>query len=415
MVRPITLITVLTLAVSLQMVRPVTAADLELDKAIAQHRMGTMTIQTEPGAEVRVQQLRHEFWFGAALSSRMFSSHSDAKIANKYKQVFLDNFNSAVTENALKWRAMQRRPGQIDYSIVDAILAWTDQHEIPLRGHNIYWGVSSMVPNWQKQLDDDQLRDVLKQRGLTIAKRYRGRFAEYDLNNEMMHDNYYGQRLGPQITKQMADWVKEGDPQAVLYLNDYNVLTGKQLEPFVTHVQTMLDRHVPVDGLGVQGHLHGESFDRAALKHALDTLAQFDLPIRITEFNLPGQRSKYMKDRRLQLTPEQEKAKAKDIVDYYTICFAHPAVDGILMWGFWEGANWIPASSLYKRDWTPTPAAKAYHRLVYQQWWTNWTGRADAAGKCTLRAFYGKHRVTIGNRSKTIELKKSATTLRVAL
>ena len=28
---------------------------------------------------------------------------------------------------------------------------------------------------------------------------------EYDLNNEMIHGNYYAQRLGPGITKQMAD------------------------------------------------------------------------------------------------------------------------------------------------------------------------------------------------------------------
>ena len=205
----------------------------------------------------------------------------------------------------------------------------------------------------------------------------------------------------------MAGWVKEGDPQAVLYLNDYDILTGSQLEKFVAHVQTMLDRGVSFDGLGVQGHLHSESFKPEALQNALDTLAKFDLPIRITEFNLPGQRSAYMRDRRRQMTPEQEEAKAKAIVDYYTICFAHPAVDGILMWGFWEGANWIPASSLYKRDWTPTPAAHAYHDLIYKQWWTNWTGKADAEGKCTLRAFYGQHRVTVGGQAKNDRTQES--------
>lgn len=389
------------------------SADEELDKAIAQHRMGTITIRTDPGAEVRVQQLRHEFWFGAALSNSMFSSRTDPETGAKYKQVFLENFNSAVTENALKWHSMEPRQGEIDYSIVDAMLEWTDQHKIPLRGHNIYWGVSNRVQDWQKQLDDDQLREVLKDRAQTIAKRYRGRFAEYDLNNEMMHNNYYEKRLGPQITKEMAGWVKECDPQAVLYLNDYDILTGNQLEAFVAHVQVMLDRGVSFDGLGVQGHVHSESFNPEALNKALDTLAKFDLPIRITEFNLPGQRSTYMKDRRKLMTPAQEEAKAKGIVEYYTICFAHTAVDGILMWGFWEGANWIPASSLYKRDWTPTPAAQAYRDLVYKQWWTDWFGRADADGKCTVRAFYGQHRVTVGNRAKTVQLKKEDGSLHV--
>ncbi len=415
MVVRVTPTVILSLIMCLCVSRQAGAADTELEQAIAQHRMGTVTIQTDPGAEVKVEQVRHEFWFGAALSNGMFSSRTDPQAAAKYKQVFLDNFNSAVTENALKWHSMERRRGRIDYSTVDAMLAWTDEHEIPLRGHNIYWGVTNRVQDWQKQLTDDQLREVLKDRGQTIGKRYRGRFVEYDLNNEMMHDNYYEQRLGPQITKDMADWVREGDPNAVLYLNDYDILTGSQLEKFVTHVQLMRDRGVAFDGLGVQGHLHAETFDPAALKNALDTLAQFDMPIRITEFNLPGQRSQYMKDRRQQLTPDQEQVKAKGIVDYYTICFAHPAVDGILMWGFWEGANWIPASSLYKRDWTPTPAAKAYHDLIYKQWWTNTTGTADADGKCTVRAFFGKHRVTVGNREATIELKKADGSTRVAL
>ena len=55
-----------------------------------------------------------------------------------------------MTENALKWHAMEPRQGQVDYSIVDAILQWTDQHEIPLRGHNIFWGVPNRVQPWQK-------------------------------------------------------------------------------------------------------------------------------------------------------------------------------------------------------------------------------------------------------------------------
>ena len=106
------------------------------------------------------------------------------------------------------------------------------------------------------------------------------------------------------------------------------------------------------------------------------------------------------------LSPEEEQAKARALADYYRICFAHPAVEGVLMWGFWEGANWIPCSSLYRRDWTPTPAAAAYRDLVYGKWWTRWSGRADAQGRCDVRAFFGAHRVTAGGRESTVELKR---------
>ncbi len=386
----------------------VQADDPELDRAISQHRMGTLTVLAKPGAEVRVEQLRHEFWFGAAISSGPFGRPANSPDTAKYKEVFLENFNAAVTENALKWHAMEGKQGQIDYSIVDSILAWTEENDIPLRGHNIFWGVPQFVPSWQKTLSDDALRETVKNRAITIGRKYKGRFAEYDLNNEMLHANYYEDRLGPQITKQMADWVREGDPEAVLYLNDYDILTGNRVDDYVAQAKALLAQGVPIGGLGVQGHFHGDSFNADALKRSLETLAELKLPIRITEFNMPGQKSRFYRDRGTRLTEAEEEAKAKALVDYYRICFAQPAVKGILMWGFWEGANWIPASSLYRRDWTPTPAAGAYRDLVYREWWTDWKGKVDGEGRCEVRVFYGKHRVTVGGESKVVELKGDA-------
>jgi endo-1,4-beta-xylanase len=377
-----------------------------IEARIRQHRMGELIVKARPGAEVHVEQLRHEFWFGAALSSGAFTGRMSAEDQRKYEETFLANFNAAVTENALKWHDMEREPGRVNYAIVDAILAWTDQHEIPLRGHNIFWGIPNRVQTWLKSMDDATLRETLKARALDIGQRYRGRFAEYDLNNEMLHANYYADRLGPGITKQMADWVKQADPGARLFVNDYDILTGNRLDDYIKHIRGLLEQGVPLAGIGVQGHLHGETFDPEALNHALDELAKFSLPIRITEFNMPGQRSAFMKERNLNLTPEQEQAKAKAITDYYRICFAHPAVEGILMWGFWEGANWIRQSSLYRRDWTPTPAAEAYRDLVFKQWWTDSKVKADANGQCKVRAFYGKYTVTCGDQTKQVLLSK---------
>ncbi len=383
-------------------------AEANLDEAIRSVRMGTLQIEAQPGAEVRVQQLRHEFWFGAALASQMFGYRAENETARKYKQVFLDNFNAAVTENALKWHSMERQKGEVDYSVVDAILAWTDQHEIALRGHNVFWGVPNFVQPWLKEMDDATLRDTLKDRAVDVARRYRGRFAEYDLNNEMLHGNFYEQRLGPNITRDMAAWMRQEDPKAVLFLNDYDILTGRRVDDYAVQIRKFLDQGILIAGIGVQGHLHGDSFDPVALQNALDKLAQFKLPIRVTEFNFPGQRSKYYGKRGVSLSDEEEQQKAKAIVEYYRICFAHPAVEGILMWGFWEGANWIPVSSLFRRDWSPTPAASAYHDLIYKEWWTDWHGKADAQGRCEVRAFFGKHKVTAGGKEKVVELKRGA-------
>ncbi|MFZ5494813.1 MAG: endo-1,4-beta-xylanase [Verrucomicrobiota bacterium] len=377
-------------------------------EAIRRHRQGTLTVLAQPGVPVKIEQTRHEFWFGAALANQAFNGRMAGTDAARYREAFLANFNSAVTENALKWAVMEPRRGQVDYRTVDAILAWTGQHHIPLRGHNIYWGIEKFVPDWLKAMDNETLRRTLEARGRDIGRRYHGRFAEYDLNNEMLHGNYYADRLGAGITQEMAAWVKAEDPDARLYLNDYDITTGRQLDRYVAQIRDLLQQGVPIAGIGVQGHLHGETFDRAALRHALDTLAQFSLPIRVTEFNIPGQRSRFCAAPKTVMTPEEEKRTAHELTDFYRICFSHPSVTGILMWGFWEGANWIPASSLYRRDWTPTPAGLAYRDLLFREWWTRWEGETDEAGRFEAPAFFGAYLVTAGNRQARVQLTKQS-------
>jgi endo-1,4-beta-xylanase len=386
----------------------------DLEKSIREVRMGTLVVEAAPGTEVRLEQLRHEFWFGAALANQAFSGWMNPADRDKYLATFLTHFNAAVTENALKWQSMEPRQGSVDYATVDAILAWTGRHQVPSRGHNVFWGVPNWVQPWLKAMDDDTLRATLKARAVDIARRYRARFAEYDLNNEMLHGNYYEQRLGTNITRDMAAWMRQEDPNAVLYLNDYDITTGRRVDDYARQIQLFLDQGVPVAGIGVQGHLHGDTFDPVALQKSLDQLGRFKLPVRITEFNFPGQRSKYYGKRGARLSDEEEQTKAKTLTDYYRICFAHPAVEGILMWGFWEGANWIPVSSLYRRDWTATPAAAAYRDLIFKEWWTRWQGKTDAQGRCEVRAFFGKHRVTAGAKERVVELKRSVPTQRVS-
>jgi len=376
----------------------------DIDESIVKYRKGELIINSKPGSKVNIEQLSHEFWFGCAISNSIIGNAMPEKDLKQYKEKFLENFNSAVTENALKWGNMERRKGEINYTITDGILNWTEGNNIPLRGHNLFWGIPQFVQSWVKELDSTELRKTLQNRAETITSRYKGRFAEYDLNNEMIHGNYYQERLGAEITKLMAQWAHNGDPGSKLFLNDYDILTGNRLADYMAQIRNLLQQGVPIAGIGVQGHLHAETFDRNKLKNALDSLAIFGLPIRITEFNMPGQRSKYYKDRNLVMTPQEEELKAKELVDYYKICFSHPSVEGILMWGFWEGANWIPVSSLYKRDWSPAPAALAYQNLIFKEWWTEESGTTGVDGKFAASAFFGIYKVTVNGVSKEVVL-----------
>lgn len=376
-----------------------------LPDSIEKYRKGIIVVKTTPNTKVALEQQKHEFWFGSAVTSAAFDGSLGERDANMYKEKFTENFNAAVTASALKWHHMEPEKGKVDFLTTDNILSWADENHLPLRGHNLYWGIY-YVQDWVKALTDEQLYDELYKRAKTIAPRYKDRFVEYDFNNEMMHGDYYQERLGPGITTRMAGWIKEFDPDAKLFLNDYDILTGNMLQEFVDHIKDLQGRGMPIDGIGVQGHLHAEEFSMDTLRYALDILAKFKLPIRITEFNMPGQRSRFQKDKTLIPTKEEEEKFARNLKDYYRVCFAHPAVDGILMWGFWAGANWIPASSLYYTDWTPTPSAKAYRSLIFDEWWTRYNGKSNEEGYCIIRAFFGTHKIKVNGVEKVIELKK---------
>ncbi len=379
----------------------------ETEQSIDRIRKGAILVKAKPGAKVQVEQVAHEFWFGCAIPNSFVDGSMSENDKKQFEEKFLSNFNSAVTENAVKWGTMERRKGEVNYSVIEDILKWTEANKIPIRGHNLFWGIPQFVQPWVKELSDEELERTLKNRAETVTARYKGRFVEYDLNNEMVHGNYYEDRLGADITSKMAKWSQNGDPDIKLWLNDYDILTGKKLPEYMAQIRRYLKEGVPVAGIGVQGHLHAETFDRLQLKNALDSLAQFHLPIRVTEFNIPGQRSKYYEDRKLKLTEEEELQKATELVDYYRICFAHPAVEGMIMWGFWEGANWIPVSSLYKRDWSPTPAAEAYKNLVFKEWWTREEGKVNRKGELSIPAFFGKYKVTVDGNTKTVDLNRA--------
>ena len=368
-----------------------------IEARIRQHRMGELIIRTRPGAQVRVEQLRHEFWFGTAISNSMaaegYRRRMSAADLKKYKEVLAANFNCAVHENAFKWPNCERTADSgFDYSTAESIYNWCAAHEIPMRGHCIFWATDRRVQEWVRALDDEELRKVVRRRARDATSRFKGRIEEFDLNNELLFSSFYRRRLADGIIKEMADWAKEGNSDAVLYLNEQGALArgGHNADKYVQLIRKVLDQGVPIGGIGCQGHSR-EVFDPEKMQATLDRLGAFGLPIKITEYDCDS---------------SDEALKARHLRRFYTICFAHPAVEGILMWGFWEGAHWKPRAALWKRNWSETPAAKAYRELVFDKWWTEQNGKADSSGRFRIRAFYGKYSVESAGKKRLVSLQK---------
>jgi endo-1,4-beta-xylanase len=387
--------------------------DEAIDARIAEIRMGDITVRTSPGADVKIEQVRHEFLFGTAITDNLAEKSGNA-MSDKDRKMFLEileeNFNYAVHENALKWYDTEVEYEKVDYYLADRIYELCKERNIPMRGHCIFWAKDKYIMPWLKELDADELRSAVIRRAIDVTKHFKSRIEEFDLNNEMINGDFFRRRLGYGVINEMAFAAKAGNPNVKLYVNDYGILVenGFNKSSYITQIENLLANGVSIDGIGCQAHFvtsdKNDSTGRAVTtsKHVqktLDELSKFGLPIKITE---------------CLVSADTEEGKAEELRRFFRLCFAHPSVEAIIMWGFWEVGHWVPESAMWKKDWTPTPQALAYRDLVFNKWWTKSSGEADNRGVFKTRAFYGDYLITSGGETKKVTLSEKDKSIEVS-
>ena len=377
-----------------------------IDARIAEIRMGNIVVKTKPDDEVKVRQLRHEFLFGTAITDELAEKDKNA-MSGENRKMFLkilgENFNYAVHENALKWYDCEIEQNVVDYYLADRIWELCNELHIPMRGHCIFWDKDEYIMPWLKKLNNDELRAAVVRRAIDVTGHFKGRIHEFDLNNEMVHNDFFRRRLGYGIINEMAWLAKVGNPDAVLFVNEYGILCdgGFNLGSYITQIENFLASGVPIGGIGCQGH-QGTPYKTVMsadhVQKTLDVLSKFNLPLKITECLFDA---------------DDEETQAEEMRKIFPIYFAHPNVEAILMWGFWAGAHWQPHTALWRKDWTLTPQGSMYRDFVFNKWWTKVTGKAEKDGTFKARAFYGNYEITSGGKTKNVTLSKKNKSIEV--
>ena len=379
-----------------------------VETRIRKLRMGKITVKTKPGAEVSVRQLRHEFLFGSALPDSLAEKASGPMRAPDRKlflKILEENFNFAVHENALKWYDCEKREGAVDYYLADRIWELCRERTIPMRGHCIFWEKEELNLPWVLALDNDRLRAAVVRRATGVTSHFKGRINEFDLNNEMINGEFFQRRFGYGIISEMAWMAKAGNPDAVLYVNDYGIVydSGFNLQSYIMQIRNLLANGVPIGGIGVQGHsaaLHQPGMSPEHVQDALDRLSIFNLPIKITE---------------CLFDVDDEHNQANDLRKILPLYFAHPNIEAVVFWGFWAGSHWRPWSALWREDWSLTPQGEAFRDLVYKQWWTQTSGKANASGIFQTEGFFGDYQIASAGKTQKAALLKKNASLQVTL
>jgi endo-1,4-beta-xylanase len=358
---------------------------------IEQHRKANLAVDVRDsagrpvsGAKVRIQMQRHAFGFGSAVAAEMLTGTSADAV--RYREIVSSLYNKVVFENDLKWTEwawenVSTRPRTFQ------ALDWLLQRGISVRGHCLVWPGWDNMPPDVRHLTDAALRTRIRDHILGAAGHPQLReLSEWDVINEPYSNHDVMDRLGKEEMGAWFEQAHQANPIAGLYINDYNILAAEGADlrhqdhyyRTVDYLKNTLG--APIHGIGMQSHFSGQLTAPERVLEILERFSQLGLALQITEFDI---------------NIDNEQLQADYLRDFMTVVFSHPAVNAVVMWGFWEGRHWLPKGALYRRDWTPKPHGLIWEDLVFNEWWTVEELSTGAEGRVNLRGFKGDYRVTV--------------------
>ncbi|NLO08808.1 MAG: endo-1,4-beta-xylanase [Clostridiales bacterium] len=279
------------------------------------------------------------FKIGAAVNYRTVDTHKD---------LLIKHFNSITCENETKYDNLQKEENNYSFDHADRILGFAKDNNMFMRGHTFVW--HNQTPDWVfKDATRDILLDRMKNHMTHVGKRYEKDFYCWDVVNEAIEDKghmFYRKSpwidiIGEDFMDLAFTYAKEILPEADLYYNDYNESNFPKRDKIYRAVKDMLDRGVPVDGIGLQCHWNIYSPSMDDFKRAMEQYAKLGIKIQVTEMDISLY--EFKDDSKLD-KPSSElisrqtalyREGFKILRDYKDI------VDTVTLWGVADDETWL--------------------------------------------------------------------------
>jgi GH35 family endo-1,4-beta-xylanase len=386
----------------------------QADARIEKHRKGDIELKLAgpdgkllPNSlNVKIEQKRHKFLFGCNIFKLNRCRTPENNV--DYEKHFAALLNFATLP--FYWWNYERRRGQPADERTDEIVRWCKEHNIMTKGHPLAWNY--VDPRWLRDDPDNAMQLQLKRIDRCV-RRFKNDIDIWDVVNEATHyDREQVEKQAPILTQAVREigigayvrksfkTARKANPKATLIINDYR--TDPNFENKV--ISELIDENdKPLyDVIGIQSHMHSGYWSVNKTWEVCERFAKYDKPLHFTETTLVSglqgwELSKKRKDPdfRWITTPEGEKRQAKQVAEFYSILFSHPAVEAITWWDFTDQNAWQRApAGLIREDMTPKPAYEELKRLIKGKWWTKTEGITNSKGGVRCRGFLGDYEVS---------------------
>jgi endo-1,4-beta-xylanase len=265
-----------------------------------------------------------------------------------------------VTENELKWGNICDAPGEYDFAPADAIVDFATANDIAMRAHTLLWYYKT--PRWFRELPDAATaeREMLRHIAM-VAGRYRGRIRIWDVVNEPIEPAHgradglrgaiFVEKVGAHYLELAFHAAREADPTARLLLNEYGIEYDSRADDtkrrvVLRHLERLKRAGVPVEMLGVQGHLEigAKPFSARKLRGFIAAVADLGIEIAVTELDVVDAAAPGDIARRDRMVADEYRRFLETMLD-------EKAVRTVFTWGLSDRHSWIVRRESGENTW----------------------------------------------------------------
>lgn len=287
------------------------------------------------GVSLRQLAARRRLFYGCAANTSQLKDGDFAAALTREAGML-------VAEYEMKRKTIERKRGRFDFRAGDALLAFATTHGMAFRGHTLVWHRSN--PSWLEDVVNDT-RDpkLLTNYVEAVAGHYKGRLHSWDVVNEAINpedgradglrNSFWLKAFGPSYIDRAFHAARQADPKALLVYNDQGCEAGlpendRFRAAVLKFLERALTRRVPIDALGLQGHLRafGAQVDQKKLRAFLDEVKSLGLRILVSEHDVKDEGG-----------PPDMSLRDKTAADtsrrFLDVVLGNSATIGVLTWG----------------------------------------------------------------------------------
>ncbi|MBO0800255.1 MAG: endo-1,4-beta-xylanase, partial [Blastocatellia bacterium] len=211
-------------------------------------------------------------------------------LSGEHAVLLTKHFNSITSENDMKWSSLQPTEGNFTYTNADAQVSFAKANNMKIRGHTLVW--HQQTPAWVfNDANGNPMTPTPENKALLLQRmenhiravltHFKGSVYAWDVVNEAIDpsqpDGFRRSQwfniIGPEFIDRAFQIAHEADPDALLFINDYDTTNETKRQFLYNLVSGLKSRGIPIDGIGHQMH---NNVDYPSGQAIIDTINLFD-------------------------------------------------------------------------------------------------------------------------------------------